>query len=111
MYQPDLMSNVRRMKIVTVCGIASSKVADTGDLASIAEFMPTDATTNPSLIYKAAQLPQFQHLVDDAIETVKDPLVVLGTLLFGSTWPFLSMAQLRESSGTKHDHLVEDYLI
>lgn len=42
-------------------------VADTGDIESIKKFTPTDATTNPSLIFAAAQMPQYQHLVDDAI--------------------------------------------
>ena len=43
-------------------------VADTGDIESIRVFRPTDATTNPSLLLKAAQLPQYQHLVESAIE-------------------------------------------
>ncbi|MDJ0806699.1 MAG: transaldolase [Gammaproteobacteria bacterium] len=43
-------------------------VADTGDIEAIAEHHPVDATTNPSLLYKAAQLPQYKHLVDDAVE-------------------------------------------
>lgn len=42
-------------------------VADTGDFASMTKFSPEDATTNPSLILKAAVLPEYQHLVDDAI--------------------------------------------
>jgi len=42
-------------------------VADTGDINSIKKFLPTDATTNPSLIYQAAQMPEYKHLVDDAI--------------------------------------------
>jgi len=42
-------------------------VADTGDINSIKAYTPTDATTNPSLIYAAAQMPEYQHLVDDAI--------------------------------------------
>jgi transaldolase len=42
-------------------------VADTGDIEAIAEHRPVDATTNPSLLYKAAQLPQYKHLVDDAV--------------------------------------------
>lgn len=42
-------------------------VADTGEIQAIAEFKPTDATTNPSLIFKAAQLPEYRHLLDDAI--------------------------------------------
>src|SRR5207245_2625295 len=43
-------------------------VADTGDFESIAEYEPQDATTNPSLIYQAVQKPQYQHLVDDALQ-------------------------------------------
>ena len=46
-------------------------VADTGDVDSIREYQPTDATTNPSLIYKAAVLPQYQAYVDDAIDYAK----------------------------------------
>lgn len=42
-------------------------VADTGDLEAIAKFKPEDATTNPSLIYKAAIIPSYSELVDDAI--------------------------------------------
>ena len=42
-------------------------VADTGDIEAIAEHKPQDATTNPSLLFKAAQMPQYQSLVDDAI--------------------------------------------
>jgi transaldolase len=43
-------------------------VADTGDFEAIAEHKPQDATTNPSLIYQAAQKPQYQHLVDEALD-------------------------------------------
>ena len=42
-------------------------VADTGDIASIEQYKPTDATTNPSLIYKAAVMPEYAKLVEDAI--------------------------------------------
>jgi transaldolase len=42
-------------------------VADTGDMDSIRAFKPTDSTTNPSLILKAAQLPAYAHLVDEAV--------------------------------------------
>ena len=42
-------------------------VADTGEIEAIAEHKPQDATTNPSLLYKAAQLPEYQTLVDEAI--------------------------------------------
>ena len=41
-------------------------VADTGDIEAIKLFQPQDATTNPSLLFKAAQLPQYQTLVKEA---------------------------------------------
>lgn len=41
-------------------------VADTGDIEAIAAFSPTDATTNPSLIMKAASNPDYSHLIEDA---------------------------------------------
>lgn len=43
-------------------------VADSGDIESIRSYQPEDATTNPSLLLKAAALPHFSHLVDDALE-------------------------------------------
>src|SRR6185369_2992024 len=43
-------------------------VADTGDLEAIAEHKPQDATTNPSLLYKAAQMPEYEHLLEEAIQ-------------------------------------------
>ena len=42
-------------------------VADTGDMEAIRDFKPTDSTTNPSLILKAAQMPAYKHLVEEAI--------------------------------------------
>ena len=43
-------------------------VADTGDLESMRQFKPQDATTNPSLLLKAAQQPQYRPLVDAALK-------------------------------------------
>ena len=42
-------------------------VADTGDLEAIRKFTPRDATTNPSLILAAAQIPAYQSLIDEAL--------------------------------------------
>lgn len=55
------MSQFKQLALQTVI------VADTGDIEAIRKYKPTDATTNPSLILKAAKLPQYQHLVDDAV--------------------------------------------
>jgi transaldolase len=54
----NLLDQLRSMTIV---------VADTGDIESIALYKPRDATTNPSLLYKAAGMPAYAHLVDDAV--------------------------------------------
>ena len=42
-------------------------VADTGDIESIEQFKPRDATTNPSLIAKAAQMEAYSGIVDEAL--------------------------------------------
>jgi transaldolase len=42
-------------------------VADTGDFESIRQFSPQDATTNPSLIYKAVAQPEYAPLLDQAV--------------------------------------------
>ena len=43
-------------------------VADTGDIEAIARHRPQDATTNPSLLFQAAQMPAYRHLVEEATE-------------------------------------------
>jgi transaldolase len=47
-------------------------VADTGDIDAIAQHRPQDATTNPSLLYQAAQMPAYRHLVDEATEAASE---------------------------------------
>lgn len=47
-------------------------VADTGDFEAIKEFTPQDATTNPSLILKAAEMSEYKHLVEQAVSEKKD---------------------------------------
>jgi len=42
-------------------------VADTGDIEAIGKAKSQDATTNPSLLFKAAQQPQYKHLVEEAL--------------------------------------------
>jgi len=56
------MNLLEQLKQVTVV------VADSGDVDSIKALNPTDATTNPSLILQAAKLPQYQHLIANAID-------------------------------------------
>ncbi len=54
----DLLSQLRQHSII---------VADTGDFASIRKYQPRDATTNPSLLFKAAQMPEYAEVVDRVI--------------------------------------------
>ena len=55
----DKLTQLKEMTVV---------VADTGDIDSIKQYQPEDATTNPSLLYAAAQMPQYAHLVDEAVK-------------------------------------------
>ncbi|MGD1855157.1 MAG: transaldolase [Leptolyngbyaceae cyanobacterium] len=57
-----LLDQLREMTVV---------VADTGDIQAIEKFKPQDATTNPSLITAAAQMPQYQDIVDETLQTAK----------------------------------------
>ena len=43
-------------------------VADTGDIEAIAKHRPQDATTNPSLLFHAAQMPEYRHLIEEAVD-------------------------------------------
>ena len=49
-------------------------VSDTGDINSIKKYMPTDATTNPSLIAAAAMMPEYQSIVDDCLIAARTTL-------------------------------------
>ena len=55
------MTHLESLKKYTVI------VADTGDIEAIARNKPQDATTNPSLLLKAAQQPAYRPLVDEAL--------------------------------------------
>lgn len=55
----DLLEQLKKVTVV---------VADTGDFNSIRKFTPRDATTNPSLITAAAQLPEYDPIVSDALD-------------------------------------------
>ena len=54
----NLLEQLTKMTVV---------VADTGDFKSIEKFLPRDATTNPSLITAAAQMPEYAELVTEAV--------------------------------------------
>ena len=55
-------------------------VADTGDFASMKQFAPRDATTNPSLILKAAAMPDYAWLIDRAIQDA-GPAAAIGQVI------------------------------
>jgi transaldolase len=54
----SILGQLRKMTVV---------VADTAEIDSIRKHLPQDATTNPSLLFAAAQLPEYQHLIKYAI--------------------------------------------
>lgn len=60
-------------------------VCDTGDINSIKQYHPQDATTNPSLIFQAAQEAEYHHLIDNAIkyglEKSSDEAHVMGFIM------------------------------
>jgi transaldolase len=73
--QEFVVSSLDQLKKHTVV------VADTGDIDAIAEHQPQDATTNPSLLWKAARMPQYLGLVNEAIQSgrssgVSDDLLI-----------------------------------
>lgn len=59
---PQLLEQLRSMTAI---------VADTGDIDAIRQHCPEDATTNPSLLLKAAKSPEYAPLIDDAINWAK----------------------------------------
>ncbi len=59
--EPLMTSKLDQLKTMTVV------VADTGDIESIRAFRPTDCTTNPTLILKAAQMPAYSEIVGEAL--------------------------------------------
>jgi transaldolase len=61
----NLLEQLRKYTVV---------VADTGDMEAMEKFHPQDATTNPSLITAAAQLPQYQPIVDGVIMDARKEL-------------------------------------
>ena len=65
MLENSLLDQLKKMTIV---------VADTGDFQSISRYKPRDATTNPSLIASAAQMPEYQFLVDETLIKAKNSI-------------------------------------
>ena len=60
-----LLAQLRRFTVV---------VADTGDMEAMEQFHPQDATTNPSLITTAAQMPHYQPIVDGVLKDARNEL-------------------------------------
>jgi transaldolase len=85
----NLLEQLREMTVV---------VADTGDIQAIETFKPRDATTNPSLITAAAQMPQYQGIVDD---TLKGARATLGAAVDAAQVVSLAFERLAVSFGLK----------
>eukprot|EP00522_Entomoneis_paludosa_P009377 CAMPEP_0172441486 /NCGR_PEP_ID=MMETSP1065-20121228/2039_1 /TAXON_ID=265537 /ORGANISM="Amphiprora paludosa, Strain CCMP125" /LENGTH=313 /DNA_ID=CAMNT_0013190891 /DNA_START=26 /DNA_END=967 /DNA_ORIENTATION=- len=63
-----MTSQLEQMKKYTIL------VSDTGDVNEVKRLKPQDATTNPSLIFKAAKIPAYSGLIDDAVKYGKGDL-------------------------------------
>ena len=85
----NLLEQLREMTVV---------VADTGDIQAIEAFTPRDATTNPSLITAAAQMPQYQGIVD---ETLKQARIDCGKTAPAAKVASLAFDRLAVSFGLK----------
>ena len=59
------MNKLEQLKKITVV------VADTGDIEAMRKYQPVDATTNPSLLLKASELPQYQPLLKEAVHAAQ----------------------------------------
>lgn len=73
------MTLLEKLKAVTTV------VADSGDMNAIREYHPEDATTNPSLILKAAAQPLYQPLIEQAIELARQQGGSLETQLINAS--------------------------
>src|ERR1700756_4154821 len=60
------------MKLLESLKQYTTVVADTGDIEAIARHRPQDATTNPSLLFHAAQMPAYRYLVEEAAELAQE---------------------------------------
>ena len=60
------------MKLLESLRQYTTVVADTGDIEAIAQHRPQDATTNPSLLFQAAQMPAYHNLVEEASEVASE---------------------------------------
>jgi transaldolase len=58
----DLLTQLKQFSLI---------VADTGDFESIRKYQPRDATTNPSLLLKAAQMPEYKAILDGVLSEAK----------------------------------------
>lgn len=81
-----------QLKLMTIV------VADTGDIQAIEAFTPQDATTNPSLITAAAQMPKYQEIVD---ETLLQARTELGTTATPAAIVSLAFDRLAVAFGLK----------
>ncbi len=85
----NLLEQLKSMTIV---------VADTGDIQAIEAFTPQDATTNPSLITAAAQMPKYQEIVD---ETLRQARTELGATALATEVASLAFERLAVAFGLK----------
>ena len=82
-FMNDILSQLKQHSLI---------VADTGDFASIRKYQPRDATTNPSLLFKAAQMPEYAALVDQTLADAKQEAAGNSAAALGIALDRLSVA-------------------
>ena len=90
----NLLEQLRKMTVV---------VADTGDMEAMEKFRPQDATTNPSLITAASQMPHYQPIVDGVLQ---EALKELGDSADEKAVANLAFKRLAIAFGKKILHIV-----
>jgi transaldolase len=90
----NLLEQLRKMTVV---------VADTGDMEAMEKFRPQDATTNPSLITAASQMPAYQPIVDGVLQ---EALKELGDSADEKAVANLAFKRLAIAFGKKILHIV-----
>jgi transaldolase len=90
--------------------LMTTVVSDSGEIQAIKEYEPTDATTNPSLIYKAATLEEYSDLVNDAISYGKEKLKEIGDTNDDTALVSLIMDKLAVNFGAEISKIVPGYV-
>ncbi|PKU25717.1 transaldolase [Telmatospirillum siberiense] len=95
----DALTQIRRHTVI---------VADSGDIETIRAFAPEDCTTNPTLILRAARMPAYASLVEEAVAWSRSESGRRGAL--DEDWVELALDRLAVNFGTELSKIVPGYI-